>query len=280
MQGLWKDKRSNYLKDKARYVYRNSEKLDDSIYSETFEDNYTVKTTKKVFVKSNVYFVSAYKLVDSKFSFDSCKNCPLSAANGAVSKFTESGIEYSRPCTKYEYQFMPRRLRDVNPICNKTGRNMSYETNNTKFYVYFDYIEKQFRDYFTNELIPKEWHISKKSSHWSDKTRIVEPLGLLLDSFEPIYQTFEETYSNRIYVRGRKNRKIKTDMIYGKPLSSDFFEKYLAHYSGKFYRKYANKTTRARVKNWLKMGLKDNEIFYESFHKSHSLEKSIAWAIS
>ena len=37
MQGLWKDTRKNYLKDKAKIVYRKSEFLDKSIYNEELE---------------------------------------------------------------------------------------------------------------------------------------------------------------------------------------------------------------------------------------------------
>lgn len=298
MQGLWKDTRKNYLKDKAKIVYRKSEFLDNSIYNEVFEDNYRLTTTNTICIESKVYFVTASKLVDTRFNFNSCKTCPLSIFNGAEPKYTESGIQYFRPCSNFQFmkditeakiqrkKSLTSRFHEVNPFCQKDNIYMSHNTHFRDFYVYFDYIEKKFRDYFTGELISSEWTISKKSNYYNSNKRndkeIIPSNGMLLKHFKSIYQTFEETNSNRIYIRGRRNRKIKTDMIYGKPLESDFYERYFNNYYSckSFYQKMANRLTRVRVKNWIKKGLKDPEIFMNSFHEFHSLEKSIAWAIS
>lgn len=298
MQGLWKDTRKNYLKDKAQIVYRKSEFLDKSIYNEAFEDNYKIERTETVCIESKVYFVTATKLVDTAFNFNSCKKCPLSIFNGAEPKFTESGIQYFTPCTNFQFmkdiveakkhrkKYLTTRFHERNPYCQKDCIYMSHNTHYRDFYVYFDYIERKFRDYFTKELIPSEWHIGTKSNYYSNKRfngrEIIPSNGMLLNHFKPIYQTFKESNSERIYIRGRRNRRIKTDMIYGKPLESDFYERYFNNYYSckSFYQKMANRLTRVRVKNWIKKGLKDHEIFINSFHETHSLEKSIAWAIS
>ena len=63
--------------------------------------------------------------------------------------------------------------------------------------------------------------------------------------------------------------------IYGKPLPTDFFHMY-GFYSTrrkKFVKRFANRRTRLRIKEWLIKG------DYDTTHKNHSLEKSILWEI-
>lgn len=288
MQGLWKDKRKHYLKDKAKAVFKRRECLPQDkqeIYIDSDEHLFYKEHKFTVFVKSEVFSVVAKRNTPSSFTFNKCMTCELSVYNGARVRYHEEhGYPLNTVCSKFSYKldidrypkrsYYARRLEIDNPYCQKYSLYMSHNTNYRNFLVYYDYIKKELIDFVTQMPLEKEWNVEMK---WDSNKRIFIPIGKVQKQIEPIYQTFEDSYSERIYFYG-KNRHTQ-DFIYGKPVEERFFYKYFYESRKTVCKKLANRATRARSKAWVNKINKDTSLYCSSFQESHSCEKSISWCI-
>lgn len=295
MQGLWKDSRKNFLKDKAAKVYGRKYDLPkgkENIHQEEEETLKSTTTVKTVTVKQEIFRVKASKNIELDFNFNSCETCEYSSCHGAVDKFNENGFTIFRACSYYSHfsdlnsennrtrRFAKYKFERENPYCRKNKTKMAYHTIYKDFFVYYSVKEKNFIDYDT-DLKLTDWNIEVKRKSEDISYNFIPRIGVKLTNFPPVYETVEEkTITNFRFYPSLRNR-FKNEFLYGKPLEADFFRKYYSYGRRKGYcRKMANRATRSRSKAWLRK-VKDKDCCFDgSFPKSHACEKSIAWCVS
>lgn len=290
MQGLWKDTRANYLKDKVVGIYKRGKDVGniEKIYGKDFDPDYfdyyknIEVESKKINVLINVYRVKAFQVIFDFKAIKNCDTCPFKT-------YEEDGVIKECNSFRYleaikKYKSYSKKMNIVNQFattssfCKKNNSKIGLITNEKVMFVYSDiynYEKPVYIDYFTKEII-NNWVIPRTDSYYDSRHKKGHGLihGTLMIDYSFEIELTQKTIE-REYTRSRKNAS-----IYNDPLENIFFRRFQKSKRNCFCKKYANKKTRLQGRKYSKEILADTEIFFEKVEKNHMYEKSIGWCVS
>jgi hypothetical protein len=290
MQGLWKDSKKNFLKDKAeriynRYLRNNISEKGSSSLIVIPEDYIKEESSKKeIIIKVPVEKVVFFKKTETNFDHSKCENCPARIK-------TEKN---PYPCTlpdrleshqKEELRFKRKAgyalkaYKDDNYRCPITRTRMFFDIHETTKLVYRSILDNghygdsyngssnyfpAYKDYYSGSLISDEW--SYKETISSEKT----------NKF-----VFEKVVETTIKTKYLKHLYDGLEYIHGEKVDYLFYDKYRSSMSSRktYWKKQSNKTGRTRVKNWLDSVKKDLSKADGTSPKNYATEKSIKWEL-
>lgn len=290
MQGLWKDNRSNFLKDKIVGIYKREKNVGniEKIYGKDFNSEYfdfykSIEVeSKKVKVLINVFRVKAFQIIFDFKAIKNCDSCPFKI-------YEDDG--FIRRCNSFKYldaiklhksyskkMNIINQFAQTNSYCKKNDNEIGLITNEKVMFVYSDiytYDYPVYIDYFSKQII-EDWVIPRTDNYYNSKHKKGHGLihGTLIKDYSFEVELTQKTIEKE-YTRSRKSAK-----IYNDPLDNIFFKRFQKSKRNCFCKKYANKKTRINGKKYTKEILCDTEIFFEKVEDNHIYEKSIGWCVS
>lgn len=283
MQGLWKDKRKHFLKDKVHTVYKNYNRnrlrkdVIESIVVDT-EDKakrmteFSYKTVQKIPVEK----ITFYRTIERRkpFDFKKCNGCPSSCLN-KEEKFDEYGRVINRKeicelsILKEKY-FMNKGSEVIefyknhkNGFCVQFQEDLFYEEESFTCLAYYSERDKCYKDFYSKEEIKRGYYGKKHKNFFTNKY-VFEEVTIILTKND-----FTRWYKEEL-------------SIYNEPVDSYFYHKYTTYgRRKKVCRTFANRKARTKSKEWLIKVKKDVSFLdKEPFPKNFPNEKSVKWCVS
>lgn len=265
MQGLWKDTRKNFLKDKSNFLkkrFRKDFSKEKSLKLFQVED-LNPSRIKPLFEREIELDIEVFSIKASYKDFinfkdlKKCENCPFAENED----FRERCRTFDRlTYLKKEKTYLDYYAKNSTFFCKRDDIYIASYQYVKRLTIFRDPIDRVYKDYFTKEVINREYYFLDFDSK----------INLPFYSFK---MKVKEIYEEIIYTSGNND----VEFVYGKPEET---------YKRTFYGRrkkcscFANKLTRRKQKEYIKQLKGDINIFQEKDHKNHPYEKSVAWCIS